>query len=155
MAELNEAAIEMLLKMNNPTQGEAMVLEMFSKGEKVMGFGHRIYKKVDPRAQLSKELLRKLIKEKSGSNSIYDVADAVEKKVWEMKKLPANLDFYAAPVFYVLGIPIKMYTPLFAASRVVGWVAHYNEQLMDNKLFRPDAIYVGPTKLKYVPIDQR
>ena len=72
-----------------------------------------------------------------------------------MKKLPANLDFYAAPVFYVLGIPVKMYTPLFAASRVVGWVAHFNEQLKDNKLFRPDAIYVGPTGLKYVPIDKR
>ena len=124
----NEAAIEMLLKMKNPTQAEAMVLEMFAKGEKVMGFGHRIYKKVDPRAQLSKELLKRFIKEKHESSSLYEVCDVVEKKVWEMKKLPANLDFYAAPVFYVLGIPVKMYTPLFAASRVVGWVAHFNEQ---------------------------
>jgi citrate synthase len=151
----NEAAIEMLLKMKTPTQAEAMVLEMFAKGEKVMGFGHRIYKKVDPRAQLSKKLLKRLIEERNEPSSLYEICDIVERKVWEMKKLPANLDFYAAPVFYILGIPVKMYTPLFAASRVVGWVAHFNEQLKDNKLFRPDAIYVGPMGLKYVPVDKR
>jgi citrate synthase len=151
----NEAAMEMLLKMENPKQGESMVLEMLSKGEKVMGFGHRVYKKFDPRAQLSKKLLKKLLTEKGPSLSLYDIADAVEKKMWEAKKLPANLDYYAAPIFYTLGIPIKMYTPLFAASRVVGWVSHYNEQLKDNKIFRPDATYVGPRRLKYVPLDQR
>jgi citrate synthase len=151
----NEAAIEMLLKMDTPQQGVAMVLEMLSKGEKVMGFGHRVYKEFDPRARLSKELLKQLIAEKGTSSNLYDVAVAVEKKMWEMKKLPANLDFYAAPVFYVLGIPVKTYTPLFAASRVVGWVSHFNEQVAENKLIRPDAIYVGPSGLKYIPIDQR
>jgi len=151
----NEAAIEMLLKMGNPMQGEAMVLNMLAKGEKVMGFGHRIYKEFDPRAQLSKKLLKRLEEGKGRSASLYELADTVEKKMWEMKKLPANLDFYAAPIFHVLGIPIKVYTPLFAASRVVGWVSHYNEQLSDNKIFRPDAIYVGPNKLKYLPMNER
>jgi citrate synthase len=75
--------------------------------------------------------------------------------MWEKKKLPANVDFYAAPIFYLLGIPIPLYTPIFAASRVFGWIAHYNEQLKDNKIIRPDVEYVGPRGLKYVPIEQR
>lgn len=151
----NEAAIEMLLKMENPTKGVAMLSEMLAKGQKVMGFGHRVYKEFDPRAQLSKKILKQLITETSNSSTLYDLADAVEKKMWELKKIPANLDYYAAPVFYTLGIPVKMYTPLFAASRIVGWVSHFNEQNKDNKLIRPDAIYVGPNNLKYIAIGQR
>ena len=86
---------------------------------------------------------------------MYDLCDAIEKEIWEEKKLPANLDFYAAPIFYELGIPIEVYTPIFAASRIVGWVSHYDEQISDNKLFRPDAIYVGESGKKYVSIDKR
>ncbi|MDG6906575.1 MAG: hypothetical protein JRN20_12405, partial [Nitrososphaerota archaeon] len=151
----NEAAMDMLLKMKSPTQAESMVLGMLSRGEKVMGFGHRIYKQFDPRAQLSKKVLKRLISEAKSPSNLYEIAEAVEKKMWETKKLPANLDFYAAPVFYLLGIPIMMYTPLFAASRVVGWVSHFNEQVAENKLIRPDAIYIGASNLKYVPIEKR
>jgi citrate synthase len=151
----NEAAMEMLLKLGKPTEAGAKIEAMLSKGEKVMGFGHRVYKIRDPRAQLSKGLLKKLLSEKGKDESLYELCEVVEKKVWELKKLPANLDFYAAPIFYELGIPIALDTPIFAASRVIGWVSHYNEQIKDNKLFRPDAIYTGPSDLKYVPLDQR
>lgn len=151
----NEAAMELLLKMNSAKHAESMILEILSRGEKVMGFGHRVYKESDPRAQLSKKVLKRLISETNSKSNLCEIAEAVEKKMWETKRLPANLDFYAAPVFYLLGIPIKMYTPLFAASRVVGWVSHFNEQVAENKLIRPDAIYVGASSLKYVPIESR
>ncbi len=151
----NEAAIEMLLKFKSPDEAAIRIQEMLARGEKIMGFGHRIYKTRDPRAQLSKQMLKNLLKEKKKEETMYELCDAVEKKMWELKKLPANLDFYAAPTFYTLGIPIEVYTPIFAASRIVGWVSHYNEQLQDNKLFRPDAIYTGPNKLDYVSMDKR
>lgn len=151
----NEAAMQMLLEIAIPANAERYVKESLAAHKKVMGFGHRVYKKVDPRAQLSKELLKQLLKEQGKDDSLYRLADAVERSIWEAKALPANLDFYAAPIFYSLGIPIPVYTPIFAASRVTGWIAHYNEQLKDNKLFRPDAIYVGANDLAYVPIDSR
>ncbi|MDG7001134.1 MAG: citrate synthase/methylcitrate synthase [Nitrososphaerota archaeon] len=151
----NEAAMDLLLKLGKEKDPTAKVQEMLARGEKVMGFGHRVYKIKDPRAQTSKELLKRLLKEQKKPDDLYNLCDAVEKKVWEAKKLPANLDYYAAPIFYELGIPIEVYTPIFAASRVVGWVSHYNEQLSDNKLFRPDAIYNGKSKLEYLPIEKR
>ncbi len=151
----NEAAMQMLLEIAVPGNAERYVKESLAAHKKVMGFGHRVYKKVDPRAQLSKGLLERLLQEQGKDDSLYRLADAVERSIWEAKALPANLDFYAAPIFYSLGIPIAVYTPIFAASRVTGWIAHYNEQLKDNKLFRPDAIYVGANDLAYVPIDKR
>lgn len=151
----NEAAMEMLLNIGDPEQATSRIQEMLSRREKIMGFGHRIYKTVDPRAQASKRLLKRLLEERGKRRTMYQLCDAIEKKMWEQKKLPANLDFYAAPIFYELGIPIEVYTPIFAASRIVGWVSHYNEQLDDNKLFRPDAIYVGAIGERYVPIEKR
>lgn len=151
----NEAAMDLLLRLNKEKDPVAKVQEMLAGGEKIMGFGHRVYKIKDPRAQMSKELLKRLLKEQKKPDGLYILCEAVEKKVWEAKKLPANLDFYAAPIFYELGIPIEVYTPIFAASRVVGWVSHYNEQLSDNKLFRPDAVYNGKSKLEYLPIEKR
>jgi citrate synthase len=151
----NEAAMVLLLAIGEAKEAGPTIQEMLSKGEKIMGFGHRVYKISDPRAQLGRQLLKRLLKERNKDDSLYELCDAVEKKVWELKKLPANLDFYAAPIFYELGIPIDVYTPIFAASRVVGWVTHYNEQMKDNKIFRPDAIYTGPNKLEYVSIEAR
>ena len=151
----NEAAMQMLIELKDTRDVAAKIQDMLSKGEKIMGFGHRIYKTSDPRAQLSKHLLKRLVDEKKEHTTIYDLCVEVEKKMWELKKLPANLDYYAAPIFYELGIPIEVYTPIFAASRVVGWVSHYNEQLADNKLFRPDAIYKGRNNMDYVPLEYR
>ncbi len=151
----NEAAIKMLLEIGSPDRAAAYMRENLAKGNKIMGFGHRVYKEVDPRAQLSKGMLKRLLEHRREDDKIYRWADELERAMWESKKIPANLDFYAAPIFYTLTIPIETYTPIFAASRVVGWVSHYNEQLADNKLFRPDSIYVGQHDMVYVPIEKR
>lgn len=151
----NEAAMQMLLEVAEPRNAEKYVKESLASGKKIMGFGHRIYKKVDPRAQLSKQLLKRLLEEQGKDDKLYRLAESLERVMWDTKKIPANLDFYAAPIFYTLSIPVPVYTPIFAASRVAGWAAHYNEQLEHNKLFRPDAIYVGANDLTYVPVDKR
>jgi len=151
----NEAAMQMFLEIGSPERAASYLRENLAKGKKIMGFGHRVYKKVDPRAQLSKVMLKRLLEHKQADDKVYRLADELEHAMWETKKIPANLDFYAAPIFYTLGIPIETYTPIFAASRVVGWVSHYNEQLAANKLFRPDSIYVGQRDMVYVPIEKR
>lgn len=151
----NENAIKMLLEIGSPSRAESAVDAMLSRGEKVPGFGHRVYKKVDPRAQLAKKLMKRLVQGNPKGEELYELCERVEAHMWEKKKLPANVDFYAGPIFYLLGIPIPLYTPIFAASRVFGWIAHYNEQQKDNKIIRPDVEYIGPQGLKYLPIDQR
>lgn len=151
----NEEAMKLILSINEPSEARAYVNEQLSWGKKIMGFGHRVYKKVDPRAQLSKSLLKTLLERKGQGEKLYELCDEIEHAVWCARKLPANLDFYAAPVFYTLGIPIEAYTPIFAAARIIGWTAHYNEELAENIIIRPDAIYVGPKGLTYVSIDKR
>jgi len=150
----NEAAMAMLLEVGTADKAAAYVREALSKKKKIMGFGHRVYKKVDPRAQLAREVLKTLV-DARGNDDLYRLCDALATAMWEAKRIPANLDFYAAPVFYTLSIPIPLFTPIFASSRIVGWTAHYNEQVTHNKLFRPDAAYVGATNLTYVPIESR
>jgi citrate synthase len=151
----NEAAMQLLLEVGAPENAAKYVQDGLARGKKIMGFGHRVYKKVDPRAQLSKGMLKRLLDARGTDDGLYRLADAVESAMWEAKRIPANLDFYAAPIFYTLGIPIPVYTPIFAASRISGWISHYNEQVAHNKLFRPDAIYVGSNDLTYVPIENR
>lgn len=151
----NEVAMEMLLEVKEPERAALYVERALKEGRKVIGFGHRIYKKFDPRAQLCKEYFREMLKRRGADDKLYRLCGELESEMWERKNLPANLDYYAAPIFYTLGIEIPLYTPVFATSRVFGWMAHYNEQLLDNKLIRPDATYVGPTDLKYLPVDNR
>jgi citrate synthase len=151
----NEAAMEMLLEIGTADRAESYLQDALANKKKVMGFGHRIYKKVDPRAELSKGVLKRLVDEKGKGDDLYRLCDRLASAMWKAKKIPANLDFYAAPIFYTLSIPIPVYTPIFASSRIVGWAAHYNEQMAHNKLFRPDAEYVGSSDLTYVPIENR
>ena len=151
----NEAAMQMLLEIGDPEKAEGFVDGAFKEGRKVVGFGHRVYKKFDPRARLCKEYLREILRRREEPDTLYSLCDRLEGVMWERKNLPANLDYYAAPIFYLLGIEVPLYTPIFAASRVFGWMAHYNEQVAENKLIRPDATYVGPTGLRYVPADRR
>ena len=151
----NEAAMQMFLEIGDPAKVVDFLDESLSQGRKVMGFGHRVYKQFDPRARLCKEYLAEMLKRRGGDDSLYHLCDALEKEMWKRKKIPPNLDFYAAPIFYLLGIDVPLDTPIFAASRVFGWMAHYNEQLEGNKLIRPDSTYVGPTGLKYTPVDKR
>lgn len=151
----NEAAMAMLLEVGSAENAEKYLQDALAHGKKIMGFGHRIYKKVDPRAQLAKGQLKILLREKGDPLDLYRLCDALADAMWSSKKIPPNLDFYAAPIFYTLSIPIPLFTPVFASSRIVGWTAHYNEQLSHNKLFRPDATYSGPNDLAYIPIEDR
>ena len=151
----NEAAMEMLLEVKDPAKAKEFLDGTFREGRKLMGFGHRVYKAFDPRARLCKEYLKQMVEKRGEGAWLYDLCDAVETEMWERKKIPPNLDYYAAPIFYLLGIEVPLYTPIFATSRVFGWMAHYNEQVEENKLIRPDSVYVGPTGLKYVPPEDR
>jgi len=151
----NEAAMEMLLAVRDPVKAGEFLQAAFKEKRKIMGFGHRVYKEFDPRARLCKEYLREMLARRGGDDTLYRLCDAMEAEMWKVKRIPSNLDFYAAPIFYSLGIEIPLYTPIFAACRIFGWMAHYNEQLEDNKLIRPDSTYVGLSGLKYVPIDDR
>jgi len=150
----NEAAMAMMVEVGKPENAGEYVDRALREGRKVVGFGHRVYKTFDPRARLCKEYLREMLRRR-GNDELYRLCDELERAMWEKKRIPPNLDFYAAPIFGTLGIEIPLYTPVFAASRVFGWMAHYSEQVQDNKLIRPDATYVGPSGLKYVPVGSR
>ncbi|MDG7011066.1 MAG: hypothetical protein JRN57_02995 [Nitrososphaerota archaeon] len=151
----NEAAMEMLLEVKDPARVVEFMDKTFREGRKLMGFGHRVYKAFDPRARLCKEYLKQMVERRREGAWLYELCDAVEREMWERKKIPPNLDYYAAPIFYLLGIEVPLYTPIFAASRVFGWMAHYNEQVEENKLIRPDSEYVGATGLGYTRIGER
>ena len=151
----NEAAMEMLLSVKDPAKAGEFLQAAFKEKRKIVGFGHRVYKEFDPRARLCKEYLREMLARRGGDDTLYRLCDAMESEMWKAKRIPPNLDFYAAPIFYSLGIEVPLYTPIFAACRIFGWMAHYNEQLEDNKLIRPDSTYVGLSGLKYVPIHDR
>src|SRR5712692_7957986 len=151
----NEAAMQMLLEVGDPGSAPGYVDRALKDGKKVIGFGHRVYKDFDPRARLCKEYLREILAKRGEDDRLYRLCDAIESAMWERKRIPPNLDYYAAPIFYLLGIEVPLYTPIFAASRTFGWMAHYKEQVEDNKLIRPDATYVGPSDLRYAPIERR
>jgi citrate synthase len=151
----NEAAMKMLLEVNDPAKAKDFVDDALAAGSKIMGFGHRVYKDFDPRSRLCKEYLKQMVSRKKEDEWLFNLCDAIEREMWNRKKIPPNLDYYAAPIFYLLGIEVPLYTPIFAASRVFGWMAHYNEQTEDNKLIRPDSTYLGRSGLKYIPIEGR
>jgi citrate synthase len=151
----NEAAMEMLLEVRDPARAKEFLDATLRDGKRLMGFGHRVYKAFDPRARLCKGYLKQMVDRRGEDAWLYDLCDAIESEMWERKRIPPNLDYYAAPIFYLLGIEAPLYTPIFAASRVFGWMAHYNEQVEENKLIRPDSTYVGATGLKYVPLAER
>jgi citrate synthase len=151
----NEAAMNMFLEIGDPAKAPEFLDKALDEGRKVMGFGHRVYKDFDPRAKLCKQYLAQIVKNRPKDAWLYELCDALERRMWEKKRIPPNLDYYAAPIFYLLGIDVPLYTPIFAASRVFGWMAHYNEQVADNKLIRPDSTYVGEHSLEYKPIELR
>ncbi|MEB3100081.1 citrate synthase [Ferviditalea candida] len=143
----NEAVMNMLLEAETPSGMEALILNKLKNKERIMGFGHRVYmKKMDPRAMLMKEALLKLIEEK-GSRELYDMCIIGEEVMRREKGLYPNLDYYAAPVYYLLGIPIDLYTPIFLAARTIGICSHVIEQHDNNRLFRPRVNYLGPRGL--------
>jgi citrate synthase len=155
----NEQVMKMLLEIKTPDKVDAYVAEKFEKGEKIMGIGHAVYQTEDPRATHLREMSEETGK-RQGDTKWFDMSKRIEDLVIaEMdkkgKKIRANVDFYSASTYYMLGIPVDLYTPIFAVSRISGWTAHVLEQLGNNKLIRPRSEYLGGMDLKYVPIDQR
>jgi citrate synthase len=150
----NQRAMEMILQIGEPSKAEAYVKNLLANKQKVMGFGHRIYKHEDPRATVFRGIAQKLC-ERAGEFKWMEISNKVEKVMMEEKKIPCNVDFFSASVLYILGFPVDFFTTVFAASRVAGWTAHVIEQRQDNRLIRPLAEYTGPRDAHYVPIEKR
>jgi citrate synthase len=153
--------LEMLSEIGTPDRAEAWVRAALGRGERIMGFGHRIYKVRDPRAEVLGEAAEKLAWQ-TGDRKLLDLTAAVERvtvKVLEEAKpghdLYANVELYAALILHAVGIPSEIFTPTFAISRTAGWTAHVLEQFADNLLIRPESVYVGPRGRMFVPVEQR
>jgi citrate synthase len=153
----NEEVVQMLKEIGSPDRAGAYVEEKLRAKRKLMGFGHRVYKVKDPRATVLQGLCQRLFTE-CGSSPLYNIALAVERAAGDTlnsKGIYPNVDFYSGIIYDKMGIETDHFTPLFAIARVSGWLAHWLEQLRENKLFRPDQIYSGEHNRPYVPIDQR
>jgi 2-methylcitrate synthase len=150
----NEAAMDLIERFDSPTAATAGVGAMLARKEKVMGFGHAVYRTSDPRNAVIKAWSKKL-GEEAGDRVLYPVSEAVETLLWREKQLFPNLDFYSASAYRFLGIPTPLFTPIFVCSRASGWAAHIFEQRANNKLIRPTADYTGPADRPFVPIAER
>lgn len=150
----NQRVLEMLLEIGELDKVDAYVDNLFANKKKVMGFGHRVYRTMDPRATVLRKFAKQL-GEDVGNTKWYEMAERIEQLVFARKKLYPNVDFFSAPVFYTLNIPVDLFTPIFACSRIAGWVAHTLEQFRDNRLIRPLALYTGAEKAAYIPMSQR
>jgi citrate synthase len=150
----NEESMKMLEEVGSPDRAEAYVRDRLDRHQKVMGFGHAVYKTMDPRAVVLKRLSKET-GERHGDTSWYEISEAIERTVAEQKGLFPNVDFYAASVYHTLGIPTDLMTPIFAVARMAGWTAHVREQYADNRIIRPGSEYVGPVDQTWVPIDER
>jgi citrate synthase len=153
----NEEVVKMLKAIATVDRAGQYVREKLAAKEKLVGFGHRVYKVKDPRATILQELSGRLFKE-CGTSRLYEIAVEVERAAGDLlagKGVYPNVDFYSGIIYDKMGIDIDLFTPVFAMARVSGWLAHWFEQLAENKLFRPDQIYAGEHGRPYVPIDQR
>ncbi len=153
----NEEVVMMLKEIGTTENARTYVERALQNKKKLMGFGHRVYKVKDPRATVLQELCRRLFKE-CGSSPLYNVAVEVERTAGELlnkKGIYPNVDFYSGIIYDKMGIDVDLFTPLFAMARVSGWLAHWLEQLRENKLFRPDQIYAGEHNRPYTPLSQR
>jgi citrate synthase len=151
----NEEVIKMLLEAGDEKTALATVQDMLSGKRKVPGFGHRVYRTEDPRATHLRALSEELGK-RTGHLDLYQTSKKIEETIKSQKKLNANVDFYSASTYYSLGIPIDLFTPIFAVSRMSGWTAHVLEQYRNNRLIRPRAEYTGkPVGQKWIPINER
>ena len=151
----NEAAMELIERFRTPEEAEAGIMTALAKKEKIMGFGHRVYKTHDPRSDVIKVWARKLGDQSDEGKRLFAVAERIENIMMGEKKLFPNLDFYSAIVYNQLGVPTFMFTPIFVMSRVTGWAAHIIEQRADNRIIRPSAEYIGPPQRPVPALDKR
>lgn len=150
----NEGVIKMLLEIGSTEKVDSYVENALAHKQKIMGIGHRVYKTLDPRAPHLRAMAQKL-SAGLGERKWIQMSDRIAKLMFERKHLNANVDFYSATVYYSLGIPTDLFTPVFAIARTAGWTAHILEQLSDNRLIRPQSHYTGQVGLKVTPIEQR
>ena len=150
----NEKAMDVILEIGEPARAEAWVEESLRQKKRVMGFGHRIYKTADSRVEVAKKW-GGLLGKQLDDTRLSDICTTVEEVMRREKNLCPNVDFYAAPIYHMMKIPISLNTPIFAMSRVVGWSAHIIEQIDNNRLFRPNSRYVGAEGLAFQPLDRR
>lgn len=150
----NTAVMKMLLEIGSLDKVEAFVQDALATKKKIMGFGHAVYRTEDPRATHLRRFSKEM-GERKGDTKWYEMTAKIEELMKNAKGLLPNVDAYSASTYYMMGIPLDLYTPIFAISRISGWTAHILEQYADNKLIRPRAEYVGPRDVAYVPIDER
>jgi len=150
----NEAAMDMIQKFTSPADAKEQMAGMLERKEKIMGFGHAVYRTSDPRNAIIKQWSEKLAHE-FGNTSLYDISVACEEYMWDTKKLFCNADFFHASAYHFMGIPTKLFTPIFVMSRVTGWAAHVMEQRANNRIIRPSADYIGSEPRAVTPIAER
>ena len=146
--------MELLLAAKTPENAEKKVREMLASGQKVPGFGHRVYRTFDPRATFLRKMSKQL-GEAAGNTTWYEMSERLIPIVKEVKDKDPNVDFFSASAYYTMGIPLDLFTPMFGVARAAGWTAHVMEQHVNNRIIRPTDDYTGPFGLKTVPIDQR
>ena len=153
----NEGVMHMLNEIDSPADAEKYILGKLERKDKIMGFGHRVYKAKDPRAN-ELQALAKQLADDTGNSALYEKSHAIEEVMERevaAKGIYPNVDFYSATTYHCIGLKLDLFTPMFALSRIGGWSGHVIEQLEDNRLFRPGAAYIGPHDQPYTPIDKR
>jgi len=151
----NEAAMDLIERFPNPEKAEEGILQMLAKKEKIMGFGHRVYKHSDPRSDVIKSWAAKLAVNDPKGQRMMAVAERIDAVMKREKKLFTNLDFYSAVSYHLCGIPTPLFTPIFVMARISGWAAHILEQRADNRLIRPMSEYIGEKVRSVLPIEKR
>jgi citrate synthase len=150
----NTNVMKMLLEIGEPERAEEWLRDALANKKKVMGFGHRVYKTEDPRSVWLRNFSRELAEER-GETRWIEILERLRGVMFRDKKLYPNVDYYSGSAYYLMGIPLDLFTPIFAVSRISGWTGHILEQYANNRLIRPRAEYIGPRGVPYVPIDER